>query len=131
MVLGARKAGAEARALHAEDVEKAARLEELLEAAEQAERELARAHEADTDVSELHRLGVAYGDVLTDAMRAAYARERALVGPRGYEDRIYRRRRLARPEIKAVTELAERLLTMRERHLLHGVERAPLSPAAA
>lgn len=131
MVLGARKAGAEARARHAEDVEKARRLPDLLDAAQRAEQELAEAHRTGADVAGLHRLGVAYDAALTDAMRAAYARERELVGARGYDDRIHRRRRMARPEIKAATELAERLLTMRERHRLHGIERVPRSPAAA
>ncbi|MEY9212621.1 hypothetical protein ABH917_002067 [Thermobifida halotolerans] len=113
------------------DVEQAERLPELLEAARGAEEELARARGAGADVAQLHRLGVAYDAALTDAMRAAYARQRVLVGVRGYEDRIYRRRRLARPEVREATELAERLLTLRERHRLHGIERVPRSPVAA
>ncbi|AAZ55443.1 hypothetical protein JCM3263A_24790 [Thermobifida fusca] len=131
MVLGARKVGAEARARYAEDTEKAQQLPELLEAARKAEEELLRARREGADVVELNRLGVAYDAALTEAMRAAYAHQRVLVGLRGYEDRIYRRRRLARPEVKKATEVAERLLSLREQHRLHGIERVPRSPVTA
>ena len=33
---------------------------------------------------------------LTDAMRAAYAAERVAIGPRGYDDRIFRRKAKAK-----------------------------------
>ncbi|HLU98844.1 MAG TPA: hypothetical protein VKZ89_18565 [Thermobifida alba] len=131
MVLRARRVGTEARARYAEDTERAERLPELLEAARKAEEELVRARRDGADAVELNRLGVAYDAALTEAVRAAYARQRVLVGLRGYEDRIYRRRRLARPEVKEVTEFAERLLTLREQHRLHGIERVPRDPVAA
>ncbi|GLU45788.1 hypothetical protein [Nocardiopsis ansamitocini] len=131
MVLGSRKAGSKARELHAEDVENAGRLPGLLETAQQTGDELEAARRADADVVELNRLGVAYDVALTDAMRAAYARQRELVGARGHEDRLYRRRRLARPDVKEATDLAERLLTLRETHRLHGIELVPRTPAAA
>jgi len=82
MVLGARKVGAEARARYAEDTEKAQQLPELLEAARKAEEELLRARREGADVVELNRLGVAYDAALTEAMRAAYAHQRVLVGLR-------------------------------------------------
>ena len=40
-------------------------------------------------------------------------------------------RRLARPEVKKATEVAERLLSLREQHRLHGIERVPRSPVTA
>jgi hypothetical protein len=53
-------------------------------------------------------------------MRAAYAAERAEIGPRGYEDRIYRRKAKATPAVHALTDEAERLLTLRETYQLTG-----------
>lgn len=129
MVLGRRKTGAEARRRHAEDETLAGRLPELLEDVERAEASLRAAHAEDVDVEELHRRGIALDVALTDAMRSAYAEERAMIGARGYEDRIYRRKRLAAPRIKAATQAAEHLLTLREAHRLHGIERVPSSPA--
>jgi uncharacterized membrane protein YccC len=131
MGLAGRKVDAEARRRHSEDEDLARRLPELMEAVAAAERGLAAAHAAGADSAELHRCGTGLDAALTDAMRAAYARERVLVGPRGRVDRLYRRKRLARPEIRRATELAERLLTAREEHRLHGVRRVPRSPAAA
>ncbi|GAA3741664.1 hypothetical protein HDA32_003407 [Spinactinospora alkalitolerans] len=130
MGLGSRKVGPEAQRRHAEDQQSAERLPELVEAVGAARRELRAAQDADAGAEELNRLGVRLDAALTDAMRAAYARQRALVGPRGLDDRIYRRKRLARPEIKQATAVAEQLLTMRERHRLHGIVRVPRSPAA-
>ena len=57
-------------------------------------------------------------------MRSAFAAQRAAIGPRGYEDRIYRR-----PDVHALTAEAERLLTLRENHRLNGIPPAPLEPA--
>jgi hypothetical protein len=58
---------------------------------------------------------------LTDAMRSAYAAERAEIGPRGYDDWIYRRKAKARSAVKAWRDEAERLLTLRETHRLTGI----------
>lgn len=112
-----------------EDREHAARLPELMKAVAEAESALVAAQEQGADVEEVSRLGKALDAALTDAARAAYAQERVLVGARGYSDRLYRRKRLARPEIRVATERAERLLTERERHRLHGIERVPRRPA--
>ncbi|GAA3729323.1 hypothetical protein [Salinactinospora qingdaonensis] len=122
MGLIGRKASAEALRQHAADEETARRLPELLEAARQAEHAFHEAQRDDpeADTPEVRRLSAALDTALTDAMRAAYAKQRALIGPRGYDDRIYRRKRSARPEVKEVTSLAESLLTLRERHRLHG-----------
>ncbi|MDA2808467.1 hypothetical protein [Nocardiopsis suaedae] len=112
-----------------EDREHAARLPELMEAVAGAESALVAAHGRGLGVEELNRLGKALDTALTDAVRAAYAQERVLVGERGYSDRIHRRKRLARPEVRVATERAERLLTAREEHRLQGVERVPRRPA--
>jgi len=58
-------------------------------------------------------------------MRAAYAAQRAEIGPRGYEDRIYRRKAMAKSAVHAWTDEAERLLTLRETHRLTGMPPAP------
>ena len=60
-------------------------------------------------------------------MRAAYAAQRAEIGPRGYEDRIYRRKAKAKPAVHAWTDEAERLLTLRETHRLTGFPPRPQS----
>jgi hypothetical protein len=62
-------------------------------------------------------------------MRAAFAAERAAIGPRGYDDRIYRRKAMATPPVRAWTMEAQRLLTLRESHRLTGIARLPRSPA--
>ncbi|MEU3019442.1 MULTISPECIES: hypothetical protein [unclassified Nocardiopsis] len=111
------------------DEERAGRLPELLRSVAEAKRDLDRAREQDTPVEELHDHGVRYDTVLTEAMRAAYAQERVLVGAKGYTDRIRRRKRLARPEVRRATEVAEQLLTVREAHRLHGIQQVPRSVA--
>ena len=60
-------------------------------------------------------------------MHAAYAAQRAETGPRGYEDRIYRRKAMARPAVHAWRDEAERLLTLRETHRLTGIPPVPLT----
>ncbi|GAA1071562.1 hypothetical protein [Nocardiopsis metallicus] len=114
----------------AQDEERAERLPELLRSVVEAERALDSAREAGAPVEEVHERGVELDTALTEAMRAAYAQERVLVGVKGYDDRIKRRKRLARPEIKQATQVAERLLTAREAHRLDGIQRVPRSPVA-
>ena len=63
-------------------------------------------------------------------MRAAYAAERAEIGPRGYDDRIVRRKAKATGAVHAWTDEAERLLTLRESHRLTGIPPVPRFHAA-
>ena len=56
-------------------------------------------------------------------------RQRAEIGPRGYDDRIYRRKAMATPPVRSWTMEAERLLTLRESHRLTGIVRLPRKPA--
>jgi hypothetical protein len=74
---------------------------------------------------ELYPLARDLDDALTSAMRAAYAAQRAEIGPRGYEDWIYRRKAKAKSAVHAWTDEAERLLTLRETHRLTGMPPAP------
>jgi len=66
---------------------------------------------------------------LTEAMRAAYAAQRAEIGPLGYDDRIYRRKKMATPAVHALTAEAEHLLTLRETHRLTGIPAVTYDPA--
>ncbi|HLI36103.1 MAG TPA: hypothetical protein VKV80_02020 [Streptosporangiaceae bacterium] len=120
---------AEALRRHADDVALAAKFDDLLAAARRAEQDLRAAEARATPVAELRRLALDLDAALTAAMRAAYAAERAAIGPRGYEDRIYRRKAKAKPQVRALTAEAERLLTLRESHRLNGIPPAPLQPA--
>jgi hypothetical protein len=63
-------------------------------------------------------------------MQAAYAAQRAAIGPRGYDDRIYRRKAMATAPVLAWTREADRLLTLRESHRLTGLVRLAPVPGA-
>ena len=65
---------------------------------------------------------------LTDAMRAAFAAQRAEIGPRGYDDRIYRRKAKAKSRVHALTAEAEHLLTLRETHRLNDIPAVAFEP---
>jgi hypothetical protein len=62
-------------------------------------------------------------------MRAAYAAQRAEIGPQGYEDRIFNRKAKAKPAVHVLTAEAERLLTLRENHRLNRIPEVPRVPA--
>jgi hypothetical protein len=117
----------EAEAQHEADVALARQFPELLQRAKAAEVELRQAQARGAPPEELRRLGKAFDAALTAAMRAAFAAERAAIGPRGYDDWIYRRKAKATPAVKAWTAEAETLLTLREAHLLGGIARVPLA----
>jgi hypothetical protein len=119
----------EALEMHAADVALAAKFDELLAAAREAELEFRQADVPSTPLPERRRLAVNLDSALTAVMRSAFAAQRAAIGPLGYDDRIYRRKAMAKPEVHALTAEAERLLTLRESHRLKGIPPAPLQPA--
>jgi len=114
---------------HAEDVALAGKFDDLYEDARQAEVRLREAQARRAPLTEQRPLAVALDSALTAVMRAAYAAQRAEIGPRGYDDRIFRRKAMAKPAVHALTAEAERLLTLRENHRLNGIPPQPLQPA--
>ena len=114
---------------YAADVSAAARRGKLLDAARAADVALREAEAGRAPVTELHRLAMELDAALTVAMRAAYAAQRAEIGPRGYEDRIFHRKAKAKPAVRALTAEAERLLTLRENHRLNHIPEVPRVPA--
>jgi hypothetical protein len=122
------KPSQEALDLHAADVAAADERGKLLDAARAADTALREAEARNAQVTELHQLAMGLDAALTDAMRAAFAAQRAEIGPRGYEDRIYFRKAKAKPEVHALTNEAERLLTLRENHRLNRIPEVPRVP---
>ena len=119
----------EATAKHAADVALAGQFDDLLAEARADEGALRSAQADGSSLAELHVLGKRLDASLTAVMRAAFAAERAAIGPRGYDDRIYRRKAMATTPVRAWTMEAQRLLTMRESHRLTGIVRLPRAPA--
>jgi hypothetical protein len=122
------KPSQEALDMHAADVTAAGERGKLLDAARAADVALRKAEAAHAPVTELHQLAMDLDGALTDAMRAAFAAQRAEIGPRGYEDRIYFRQAKAKPAVHALTNEAERLLTLRENHRLNHIPEVPRVP---
>ena len=131
MIPRRKPASPEAEQKFAADQALAARFDELLAAARAAEQELRDGEAANAPLIERHRLAKRLDAALTGVMRAAYAAERAAIGPQGYEDRIYRRKAKATSPVRVWSAEAERLLTLRENHRLTGIPRVPRSPAGA
>jgi hypothetical protein len=119
------KITATAEADYLADVALAATFEELLRKAQVAEQGFRRAQALSAPASEQYALADELDHALTDATRAAYAARRAEIGPRGYDDRIFRRKAMATPVVHAWTDEAERLLTLRETHRLTGFPARP------
>src|SRR6201981_858786 len=111
----------EAAARHAADVALAQRFDDLFGQAQAAERDLRDAPGRRADLEEQYRFAKRLDAALTDVMRAAFAAQRAEIGARGYDDRIYRRKAMATSKVRAWTMEAERLLTLRESHRLTGI----------
>ena len=122
------KASQEAADRYAADVAAAAERGKLLDAARVADTALREAEARRAPVTELHRLAKELDAALTAAMHAAYAAQRAEIGPRGYEDRIFFRQGKAKPAVHALTAEAERLLTLRENHRLNRIPEVPRVP---
>jgi hypothetical protein len=128
-MMGRQKPSREAEQKHQADVALASQRTELLDAAREAESQFRRAQDRRAPEAELRRLALDLDAALTAAMRAAYAAQRAEIGPRGYDDRIYRRKAMAKPRVHALTAEAERLLTLRETHRLNGVPPLVFEPS--
>ena len=123
------KPSAEAEQRYEADVALAARRSELLGTAREAESAFRQAQGRRAPEAELLRLAENLDAALTAAMRAAYAAQRAEIGPLGYDDRIVRRKAMATPRVHALTAEAEHLLTLRETHRLNGIPAVPFEPA--
>ena len=130
MTRGKKQVSEQASADYAADAALAARFDELLSSARTAEQAFRQAQAMRAPLLDQHSLALALGSALTAAMRAAYAAERAEIGPQGYDDRIFRRKAKAKPAVHAWTDEAERLLTLREAHMLTGIPPVPRSYAA-
>jgi hypothetical protein len=126
---GRTKISAAAEASYLADVALAANFDQLLAAAQQAERQFRHAQATGAPVSVQYPLAHDLDVALTDVTRAAYAAQRAEIGPRGYEDRIYFRKAKATAPVHAWTDEAERLLTLRETHRLTGFPARPVVEA--
>jgi hypothetical protein len=122
------KPSQEAVQLHEADAAEAADRGKLLDAARAADTAFRQAEAGRAPVTELHRLAKELDAALTAAMRAAYAAQRAEIGPRGYEDRIFFRKGKAKPAVRVLTAEAERLLTLRENHRLNRIPDVPRVP---
>ncbi|GII03396.1 hypothetical protein [Planobispora takensis] len=104
---------------------------ELLEKARVAEAELRRVQATSTSVQELRAAGLVLDQVLTKALRAAEAAQRAAFGVRSYDDRISRRKARATPDGAMWKGEVDRLRTLREQHRLTGVPRDVLPVGTA
>jgi hypothetical protein len=127
--IGRPKPSSEAEQQYQADVALAARRAELLEAGREAENRLRQAQARHAPVTELRRLADEFDAALTAAVRAAYAARREAIGPLGYDDRIYRRKAMAKPHVHALTAEAEHLLTLRETYRLNDIPAVPFNPA--
>ncbi len=129
MNTGRAKISPEVEANYLADVALAARFTELLDRARVAEQEFRQAQSAAAPASVQYPLAHALDTALTEATRAAYAAQRAEIGPQGYADRIFHRKAMAKAPVKAWTREAERLLTLRETHRLTGFPARPQASA--
>jgi len=123
------KPSSEAEQQYKADMALAGRRAELLDAAREAEGQFRQAQARHAPDAEVRRLAEDLDTALTEAMRAAYAARRVEIGPRGYDDRIFRRKAMATPRVHALTAEAERLLTLRETHRLTGIPAVAFNPA--
>ena len=123
------KPSSEAQQRYEADVAAAARRAELLAAASEAETQFREAQAGHAPDAELRRLALGLDSALTAAMHAAFAAQRAEIGPRGYDDRIYRRKARAKSRVHALTAKAERLLTLRETHRLNDIPAVTFEPS--
>jgi hypothetical protein len=117
---GRTKISAAAEADYLADVALAANFDELLDRAQAAEQAYRQAQAVAAPADEQYARASELDIALTAVTHAAYAAQRAEIGPLGYQDRIYRRKAMATSAVHAWTDEAERLLTLRETHRLTG-----------
>lgn len=129
MIAGRKPASQQAQEKYQADVTLAEQFDDLLGRAQTTEQAFRDAQARRADIRELRDLSKEFDAALTAAMRAAYAAQRAAIGPRGYDDRIYRRKAMATSPVQAWTHEADRLLTLRESHRLTGLVRLPPIPS--
>ena len=77
----------------------------------------------------MRRVALDLDAALTAAVHAAYAAQRVEIGARGFDDRIFRRKAMAKPNVHALTAEAERLLTLRETHRLNSIPPEVFEPS--
>ncbi len=123
--MGRTQISEDAQARFLADVALAANFDDLLAAAQAAEREFRGAQASAASLVEQYHLAKRLDTALTDVMRSAYAAVRAEIGPRGYDDWIFKRKAMAKPVVHARNAEAERLLTLRETHRLTGIPPRP------
>jgi site-specific DNA-cytosine methylase len=123
------KISAAAEADYLADVALAANFDQLLSRAQTADQEYRNAQATGAAATVQYSLARDLDAALTDATRAAYAAQRAEIGPAGYEDRIVRRKAKATSVVHRWTDEAERLLTLREAHRLTGFPARPEATA--
>jgi len=123
------KPSSEAEQKYEADAALAGRRADLLGAAAEAESRFREAQARRAPDAELRRLALELDSALTAAMHAAFAAQRAEMGPRGYDDRIYRRKARAKSHVHALTAEAERLLTLRETHRLNEIPAVTFEPS--
>jgi hypothetical protein len=126
---GSTKISPDANARYLADVALAANFDGLLVRARAAEQAFRQAQATGAPGSVQYPLAQDLDKALTDVTRAAYAAQRAEIGPLGYQDRIYRRKAMAKSQVHAWTDEAERLLTLRETHRLTGFPARPEAEA--
>jgi len=123
--VGHKQASDDAQAKYLTDVALAANFDDLLAEARSAEQLYRKAQASNAQLAEQYRLAKRLDAALTDVVHSAYAAVRAEIGPRGYDDRIFRRKAMATPVVHALNAEAERLLTLRETHRLTGIPPRP------
>jgi site-specific DNA-cytosine methylase len=127
VIVGRKQASVHAQAQYLSDVALAANFDDLLDAARAAEQHYRDAQATARPLAEQYALAKKLDAALTDVMRSAYAAVRAEIGPRGYDDRIFKRKAMATTTVHALNTEAERLLTLRETHRLTGIPPRPES----
>ena len=102
MIAGRKQASEDAQAKYLADVALAANFDELLADAQAAEKQYRAAQATAAPLAEQYWLAKRLDAALTDVMRSGYAAVRAEIGPRGYDDRIYKRKAMATPVVHAL-----------------------------